>query len=212
MLGWFCTSRVFLLSRGFSFVGSPAHARCGVLYSDTLSARDVGVPRPTGLLTARVLVNSGSALPRVSTRLLLLPVLRRSYLGLCSSPLTPARLSRAPHSGCDSPPWPLPGVSPFRRKARLSRWLVYCSWSTIQRSHDITHPHSVWSHLQRLANCSYPNGRRPAPSLHLFTRTWIQLAGAVLSKRTHWLWQKGQSTIAIRISSMRSRSRLCAVS
>ena len=47
-----------------------AHPRalCGVLYSDTLSARDVGwSPRPTGSLTARVLVNGGSALPRIST-------------------------------------------------------------------------------------------------------------------------------------------------
>ncbi len=29
----------------------------------------------------------------------------------------------------------------------------------------------VWSHLQWLANCSYPNGRRPSPSLHLFAHT-----------------------------------------
>ena len=49
--------------------------RFGVLYSNTLSVRDRGgglVPRPTGLLTMRVLVNSGSALPRVSTSLLVL--------------------------------------------------------------------------------------------------------------------------------------------
>ncbi len=31
----------------------------------------------------------------------------------CASPLPWALLSRAPHSDCDSPPWPLPGVSPF---------------------------------------------------------------------------------------------------
>ena len=39
----------------------------------------------------------------------------------CVSTLTPARLSRAPCPDCDSPPWPLPGVSPSRRKACLSR-------------------------------------------------------------------------------------------
>ncbi len=56
---------------------------CGVLYSDTLSARDVGgwgvIARPTGLLTVRVLVNGGSALPWVSTSLL---VLRQSSPGI----------------------------------------------------------------------------------------------------------------------------------
>ena len=39
---------LFLLSRGFSFVGSPLRARCGVLYSGTLSARDVGLSTPLG--------------------------------------------------------------------------------------------------------------------------------------------------------------------
>ena len=59
-----------VLSRGFLAL---PHACFGVLYSDTLSARDVGlVPRPTGSLTARVLMNGGSALPRVSTSLLVL--------------------------------------------------------------------------------------------------------------------------------------------
>ncbi len=106
-------------SRGFSFVGSPACAHCGILYSDTLYVRDVGVPRPTGLLTARVLVNGGSALPQVSTRLLLLPVLRRSYLGLRSSPLAPAHLSRAPRSGCDSPASATPRCFPISDARRV---------------------------------------------------------------------------------------------
>ena len=44
-----------------------------------------------------------------------------------ASTLTPARLSRAPRPDCDSPPRPLPSVSPSRRKACLSRRLVYCS-------------------------------------------------------------------------------------
>ncbi len=78
-LGW--GSRVAgLLSRGFSFVDSLAR-RFRVIYSDTLSARDVGgcCSTPHGLLTARVLVNGGSALPRVSTSLL---VLRQSSPGI----------------------------------------------------------------------------------------------------------------------------------
>ncbi len=60
-----------VLSRGFLAL---PRARFGVLYSDTLSARDVvgSVPRPTGSLTVRVLMNGGSALPRVSTSLLVL--------------------------------------------------------------------------------------------------------------------------------------------
>ena len=58
--------------------------------------------------------------------------------------------------------------------------LVAEGHNTTQRSHDITRPHSVRSHLKRLTNCSYPNGRRPSPSLHPFTRacTYIQLAGS----------------------------------
>ncbi len=43
-----------------------------------------------------------------------------------ASPLTPAYLSRAPRSYCDSPPWPLHGAFPRRRKACLPRRLVYC--------------------------------------------------------------------------------------
>ncbi len=58
------------------FVGSPARG-LGVLYSDTLSVRDVvGHPRPTVSLTARVLGDGGSAPPRVRT-------LPSSFVRLC---------------------------------------------------------------------------------------------------------------------------------
>ncbi len=70
--GWLCVASLLLLSRGVS-LSSPktrARARFGVLYSGTLSTRDVGVPRPAGSLTARVIGNGGSALPRVSTSLI----------------------------------------------------------------------------------------------------------------------------------------------
>ncbi len=139
--GWGCLriAGLFLLSRGFYFVGSPARARCGVLYSDTLSARDGGIPRPMSLLTARVLVIGGSALPQVSTCLLLFSSSVSRHLGLRSSPLTPARLSRAPHSGCDSPPWPLPGVSPFQMQGvciSLTRLLLVIHNTTLTRHHS----------------------------------------------------------------------------
>ncbi len=80
-------SRVFCLAL--------PHLRFSVLYSDTLSARDVGfvlVPCATGSLTARVLVNSGSALLRVSTSSL---VLRQSSPGTVR-PLSHWLVSAAP--------------------------------------------------------------------------------------------------------------------
>ncbi len=58
-----------LLSRGVVFSGSSALAQplsAAFFFKSTLSARDVGWSRPTGSLTARVRVNSGSAPPRVS--------------------------------------------------------------------------------------------------------------------------------------------------
>ncbi len=65
------THRGSFSSRGFSFIGCPTRAHCSVLYSDTLSVRNVGcvcvIPCPASLLTARVLVNGGSAPPWVST-------------------------------------------------------------------------------------------------------------------------------------------------
>ena len=67
--GWGAGSRgagLSVLSRGFSLSWLTC-ARCGVLYSSTLSERrGLTFPRPTGSLTARVLRNRGSAPPRVS--------------------------------------------------------------------------------------------------------------------------------------------------
>ncbi len=72
------------------------HAHFGVLYSDTLSARDmVGwFHAPMGLLTARVLMNGGSALPLVSTSFL---VLRQSSPGT-ARPLSHRPVSAEPHA------------------------------------------------------------------------------------------------------------------
>ncbi len=74
--------RVRASSRGFR-VGSLARARSllGVLYIRTHSQREtwVGGPRPTGSLTARVLGDSGSAPPRVST-------LPSSFVSRCLGP------------------------------------------------------------------------------------------------------------------------------
>ncbi len=82
----------WVLSRGF--LALPC-VRFSVLYSDTLSVRDVGlVPRPTGSLTARVLVNGGSALPRVSTSLL---VFRPSSPG-SARPLSHQLISAEPRT------------------------------------------------------------------------------------------------------------------
>ncbi len=154
------------------FLLSHPRARCGVLYSDTLSARDVGwSPRPTGSLTARVLVNGGSALPRISTCLSSRPS-SSVVTWDCASTLSHRLIWAEPRALAATRPLGHSLAFPhLDMKACLYRWLVYCSWSTMQRSHDITRPHSVWSHLQWLANCSYPNGRRSSPSLHLFTRT-----------------------------------------
>ncbi len=86
------------------------------------------IPCPTGSLTARVLRNSGSAPPQVSIRGLVFSYSSSSVVPwYCASSFVPARLSRAPRSGCDSPPQPLPAVFPhIRCKACLSCRLVYC--------------------------------------------------------------------------------------
>ncbi len=90
--GWGQVARL-VLSRGFCL--ALQRARFGVLYSDTLSARDMEfVPCPTGSLTARVLVNGGSALPWVSTSLL---VLRQSSPGT-ARPLPHRLISAEPHA------------------------------------------------------------------------------------------------------------------
>ncbi len=78
------------------FVGWLSRARASAFfYSDTLSARDVGLlPRPMGSLTARVLVNGGSALLWVSTSL---PVLRQSSPGT-ARPLSHRLVSAEPRA------------------------------------------------------------------------------------------------------------------
>ncbi len=112
-----------VLSRGL--LGWLSRTRFGVLlFGHTLSETWGSFHAPTGSLTARVLMNGGSALPQVSTSLS-----RPSSVVTWDreSTLIPAHLSRAPRPDCDLPPRPLPGVSPSRRKACLSRRLVYCS-------------------------------------------------------------------------------------
>ncbi len=84
--------RVRVLSMGGG-VALP-RARLGVLYSDTLSARDVAAgPRPTGSLTARLLGGGGSAPPRISTPALsfVRPCLGPRVRSLANSRLAPRR-------------------------------------------------------------------------------------------------------------------------
>ncbi len=75
---------LLLLSRGFSL--SLAHPRTrmrfGVLYSGTLSARDVGVPSPAGSLTARVLGKGGSVSRGSAAVFLLFSSFVSRHLGL----------------------------------------------------------------------------------------------------------------------------------
>ena len=110
-LVWVARRRFFV--KGVFLSLAHPHARCGVLYSDTLSARDVGgggvavIPRPTSLLTARVLVNGGSALPRVST----CPSPRRISYHTGSSQQSPALWLRLAPSAT---PWCFP-MSDARR-------------------------------------------------------------------------------------------------
>ncbi len=57
----------------------------------------------------------------------------------CASSLAPARLSRAPRSGCDSPPRPLPGVSPFQTQGvsiSLTHLLLVVHNTTLTQHHS----------------------------------------------------------------------------
>ena len=90
-----CALQVFCLG-GFCSLALP-RTHFGILYSDTLSARDVGgavIPHPTALLTVTVLVNGGSALPWVSTSLL---ILRLSLPGIARL-LSHRLVSAEPHA------------------------------------------------------------------------------------------------------------------
>ncbi len=133
-----------MLSREFS--GSPVRARCyGVLYSGTLSARDVG-PRSTphgfpyckSSRERRVGSPVGQYLRSIS-----------SYSSSsvvtwdCASSFASARLSRALRCGCDSPPRPLPGVSPCQTRGvsiSLTRLLLVVHNTMLTRHHSFLAP------------------------------------------------------------------------
>ncbi len=118
---------------------------CSVLFIWVHSQREtwVSVPRPTGSLTARVLGNSGSAPPQVSVWGVhpLFPLHPSSSVVPwdCASSFAPARLSRAPCSGCNSPPRALPAVSPYQTQGvsiSLTRLLLVVHNLTLTRHHS----------------------------------------------------------------------------
>ena len=96
--GCYCTSQASRCLGGFLSVGSPARARAlrRSLFGHTLSERRGARPRPTGSLTARLLGNGGSALPRVSTCLLLFTRPPSVVTWDCASSFAPARLRQSP--------------------------------------------------------------------------------------------------------------------
>ncbi len=154
----------------FSFIGCPARAHCSVLYSDTLSVRDVGcvcvIPCPASLLTARVLVNGGSAPPWVSIYPLSSLVSR--HPGLCDSSCTGSS-QQSPALWLRLAPLATPRSFPMsdaRHVYLVDSFIAHDPQSNTHTKSLI--PRFIWSHLQLLANCSYPNSRRPSPSLHLF--------------------------------------------
>ena len=113
-------SRVAVSSRGFCLVGSPACARFGILIR-THSQRETWVglrPTPHGFAYCESSSERWVGSPE-SQYLSSRPPSVVTWD--CVSPLSPARLSRAPRPDCNSPPRTLPGVSPSRRKACLSR-------------------------------------------------------------------------------------------
>ncbi len=135
-------ARAARLSRG---VGSSARAhlsRSSVSQAHSQQEAQPVASRPTGPLTARVLVDGGSARPRVSKRapgkvgvgvVVFVPLSLTSWSAVpwdCASRVTPARLSRAPRSGCYSPPRPLPGVSPFQKQDVSISLTRLLSWSS----------------------------------------------------------------------------------
>ncbi len=146
----------------------------------THSQRETWVaPRPTGLLTARVLGNGGSALPRVSTRGDVcwkgggghsLPLSSSSV-----SCLLGLRVSFHSGSSQQSPalwlrlaPSATPRCFPMSDARRVYVVDSFIACDPQLHAHTkLLIPHFVWSHLQWLASCSYSNGRRPSPSLHL---------------------------------------------
>ncbi len=190
-LGLGCAVQLSMCCLGGFLARLHLRSLCGVLYSGTLSERDVGTrSTPHGFAYCK-----SSRERRVGSP-------AGQYLGCawyflscssssvvpwdCASRLAPARLSRAPRSGCDSPPSATPWCFPISdaRRVYLVDSFIACDAQPNTRTKSPV-SHLLRSHLQWLANCSYSNGGRPSPSLHLFTRTWIQLTVTLLSRRTH---------------------------
>ena len=125
--GWVggCVSRVSHCCLGgfLSHWLTRAYMRFGVLYSGTLSARDVGVPRPAGSLTARVLGNGGSASSPAGQYLCLSSSHPLSVITWdCASLFLHRLISAEPRALAATHPLGHSPVFPhFRRKACLSR-------------------------------------------------------------------------------------------
>ncbi len=138
---WWLLLRVagLSLSRGFSLCWL-THARMRIVafFIWAHSQRETWArPRPTGSLT--VLGNGGSALPWVSTCLLLFTRPPSVVTWDCASSFAPPLLSRAPRSGSISPLWPLPSVSPFQTQGvsiSLTRLLLVVHNTTLTRHHS----------------------------------------------------------------------------
>ncbi len=144
------------LSRGFGWLSR--EIRIGVLYSDTLSARDVAFgPRPTGSLTATVLGDNGSAPPRVST-------LTSSSVSRCLGPCVRSFTGSSQQSPA---PWLTlaPSATPRRfpiQKKGMSTSLtrlfgVHQDRTTLTRNHTLSR--TLSGHTpQWLPNWFCPNG------------------------------------------------------
>ncbi len=105
--------------RGFCVLSTPH----GFAYCKSSRERRVGSPAGQCLGCACVI-------PRVRPR--------QSSSWDRASRFAPARLSRAPRPGCDSPPRPLPGVSPYqmqRVSISLTRLLLVVHNPTLIRHH-----------------------------------------------------------------------------
>ncbi len=157
-LGLSVTRRVS--SRGFSSVAL-LRARFSVLYLDTLSARDVGpISMPHGFAYCKS--PSGQ---RVSP-----PAGQYSFLVLCQSsprPFPHRLVSAGPHALAATCPLGHSPVFPHPNERHFYFVDSFIGHNSVrQRSDEINRFHFDWLHLQWLANCSYPNGRRLLPSLH----------------------------------------------
>ncbi len=133
-----------MLSRGFS--GSPARVQLlrRSLFLGTLSARDVGSrSTPHGFAYCKSSREQRVGFPAgqcLGCFVFSYPSSSSSVVPWdCTSRLAPARLSRAPRTGCDSPPRPLPGVSPCQTQGvsiSLTRLLLVIHNLTLTRNHS----------------------------------------------------------------------------